>query len=87
MYGFVFRTCRGDGGDVGGGGRAISSFSFSDVVERAGMALRVKSVGGMRDEECGGTDSEPFCRICLGGSDEMECGDLLTPCNCSGSCK
>ncbi|KAJ8902868.1 hypothetical protein NDN08_006188 [Rhodosorus marinus] len=36
-----------------------------------------------RDEEAG--NLEPFCRICLGGDDEDDCGHLMTPCNCTGS--
>mmetsp|Transcript_16798 Transcript_16798/g.24168 ORF Transcript_16798/g.24168 Transcript_16798/m.24168 type:complete len:162 (+) Transcript_16798:262-747(+) len=36
-----------------------------------------------RDEEAG--NLEPFCRICLGGDDEDDCGRLMTPCNCTGS--
>uniref|UniRef100_A0A7S3A7F9 Uncharacterized protein n=1 Tax=Rhodosorus marinus TaxID=101924 RepID=A0A7S3A7F9_9RHOD len=38
-----------------------------------------------RDEEAG--NLEPFCRICLGGDDEDDCGHLMTPCNCTGSCE
>jgi len=37
----------------------------------------------LRDEEA--PETEAFCRICLGGKEEDECGDLLTPCNCTGS--
>lgn len=26
------------------------------------------------------------CRLCLGGPDELDCGSLVSPCACKGSC-